>query len=364
MTDALRFEPKSASPDWAVNHLGKRSEWELELGNNRIYDLGRDYERSFADLTAGQPQENVEIYTDFLRRAKFEGISLVRRINYMRALKRLKGITGDLPLKELSKRHIDAYLAQIGSTSPGTRQILFYGLKRFLRFLGKEDLLKGVKPAPVRELKVSAADLLTREDLGKLLEACSTTRGRAFLMALYESGARIGELLNLKRSDVEFDANGVILNLDGKTGRRRIRLVESVAYLRRWLDEIKANHHEAAYLWFGVSEKEPSQYAATAKFLKKTARIAGLRKKVYPHLFRHSRASELAQKLKESQLRAFMGWGAASDMPRVYIHLSAQDMDKAILELYRTEDVKHVANTSLDEIANIFEMYRKMKAIC
>jgi integrase len=181
-------------------------------------------------------------------------------------------------------------------------------------------------------------------------------------MALYESGARIGELLNLEIRDLEFDCDGVLVYLDGKTGRRRIRLVESVAYLRRWLDEIRKNHPSVRHVWFGPDGKEPSKYPACMKFLKKTAREAGLRKKVYPHLFRHSRASELAQKLKESQLRAFMGWGAASDMPRVYIHLSAQDVDKAILQLYkpaRTEE-----NNDMSEFMQFYQMFKKAKALC
>jgi len=353
MTKKDGLQPISRAPDWVSN---RASEWD---GNNRIYNLGKKYEKSFAMLTEGQPEENVKLYSDFLRRTKFEGISIVRQINYMRALKRLKAITKDLPLKGLSKCHTDAYLAQISDSSPGTRQILFYCLKKFLVFLRKAELLDGVKPAPARDLKVSAADLLTREDLARLLEACPTARGRAFIMTLYESGARIGELLNLRRSDVELDAYGVILNLDGKTGRRRVRLVESVAYLKRWLDEIRNDAPDAVYVWFGVSEKEPSQYAATAKFIKTTARKAGLRKKVYPHLFRHSRASELAQKLKESQLRAFMGWGAASDMPRIYIHLSAQDVDKAILDIY-----KEGRPCELDEMKKFYQVWQQMKTIC
>jgi len=315
---------KSEVPVWDNNQKVKTSEWDLELGNNRIYNLGREYERCFADLIDGQSKENVELYSEFLGRAKFEGIGIVRRRNYMRALRMLKGITGDLPLKELEKRHVDAFLSEISGASPGTRQIRFYCLKKFLVFLGKEEFLKGVKPALSKDIKVKPGDLLTREDLQRLLEACPTARGRAFLMTLYESGARIGEMLNLEVNDVEFDQNGALLDLDGKTGRRRIRLVESAESLRRWMGEIKKEHPKAAFVWFGPDEGEPSNYAATVKFLRKTARMAGLRKKVYPHLFRHSRASELAQKLKESQLRAFMGWGAASDMPRVYIHLSAQ----------------------------------------
>jgi len=301
---------------------------------------------------------------EFLKRKKFEGIGVVRRLNYLRALNELKDAAGVFPFKEISKREIDLFLDRIGGKSANTLRIRFYCLKKFLEFIGRAKLLDGIKLPSKDEIKVKASDLLTREDLQKLVGACPTARSRAFIMSLYESGARIGEILNVQLRDVFFDGNGVLVEINGKTGKRRIRLVESARYLQEWMGELRKKHPKALYLWFGESDSEPSQYAATVKFLKQTARRAGLAKKVNPHLFRHSRASELAQKLREPQLRAFMGWGAASDMPQVYIHLSAQDMDKAILELYKTEDAKQATGTSLDEIANFFETYRKMKAIC
>jgi len=354
-------EPISAPPDWAVNQKVRSSEWDSD--NNRIYNLSRTYKRSFNKLLENQPDVNRRICTDFFKRMRFEGISQVRQINYMRALQRLQRTTGDLPLKELDKTHIDAYLTGIADASAGTKQILFYCLKKFLVFLGKEELLKGVKPAATKDIKVKASDLLTREDLQKLLEAAPTARGRAFIMTLYESGARIGELLNLERKEIEFDSDGALMDLDGKTGRRRIRLVESAQLLQKWFDEIAKENPTARYVWFGA-DGQPSQYRACAKFVVVTAKRAGLRKKVYPHLFRHSRASELAQKLKESQLRAFMGWGADSKMPRVYIHLSAQDVDRAIPDLYKPERAQsNIPAGDLSEFMRLYEMFKRTKAL-
>ena len=351
-------EPIGKLPKWDFNRRVNVSEWDIDQGNNRIYNISRTYEREFKELVKDQPPENVKIFEDFLKRMKFEGISVVRRLNYIRALKLLEGSP-----RTLDRRQVDLFLDKISRYSVGTVRIRFYCLKKFLDFLGKGDLLKGIKPPSEKEIKVRASDLLTREDLQKLLEATYTARRRAFVMMLYESGARIGELLNIELRDLEFDSDGVLVYLEGKTGRRRIRLVESASYLRKWVNEIKRTHPNTPYLWFGVSDKEPSQYAAVVKFLKQTAKRAGLRKKIYPHLFRHSRASELAQKLKESQLRAFMGWDAASDMPRVYIHLSAQDLDKAILDLYKQENCAQESKPALDEITKFYEFWKKFKAV-
>lgn len=343
-----RCEPKRKMPGRALD------EWD----NNRIYRIGATYAKEFLRLQEGEPPENVRAYADFLKRAEFEGISVVRRLNYIRALLALKAIRRGAPLGEISQEDISGFLDSLSHLSAGTIRLRFFSLKRFLKFLGKPELLEGIRPPPDDDVKVRASDLLTREDIQKLIEACPTVRGRAFLMTLYESGARIGELLNARLGDFEFDANGVLVEIDGKTGRRRIRLVESAKHLRDWFKELKESHPGTHYVWFGKGD-EPSQYAATLKFLRKTAKTAGLRKKVYPHLFRHSRASELAQKLREPQLRAFMGWGAASDMPRIYVHLSAQDMDRAILELYAQPQEKNVV---MDEMAQFYAFWKQMKA--
>ena len=345
---------------------GAPNEWD----NNQIYNISRTYERHFARLIARQPKENVELYTRFLKRMKIAGISIVRRLNYIRSLLILKKILKGKLVSEVGKEHIDSFFDEVSHNSSATIQMRFNCLKKFLRFIGKGEVVDGIKTHRKKEIRVRAGDLLTREDIQKLLDATSTKRGRAFILMLYESGARIGEMLNVRLDDLEFDQHGVLASLDGKTGRRRIRLVESAQYLKDWVNEIKLTHPDTPYLWFGIDDRRPSQYATTVKFLRQTSGKAGLRKKISPHLFRHSRASELAQKLREPQLRAFMGWAGSSDMPQVYIHLSAQDMDKAILELYKTENSKletvvcaqHSAS-ELDEIRDFCRFWRAMKSM-
>lgn len=338
----------------------KRELNEWDSGNIGIYSLAKNYERQIEKLFDGQPEENVRAYTDFLKRAKFEGISISRRGNYLLALRALKEVMGKRLVSTINKDDVQGFLDKISVHSQATVKIRFYCLKKFLKFLGKVELLGDLKPPPEGDVKVKASDLLTREELEKILQACPTVRGKAFLMMLYESGARIGELLNLRVCDVLFDPNGALVEINGKTGRRRIRLVESAQHLSEWLKELKATRPNAIYAWVGVRDNQPSKYPATTKFIKDTAKLAGLRKRVYPHLFRHSRASELAQKLREPQLRAFMGWTGASDIPQVYIHLSAQDMDRAILELYHKDETP---KTEMQDIMKFFDIYKQMKAL-
>ncbi|MGC8567488.1 MAG: hypothetical protein ACP5M8_07580, partial [Caldisphaera sp.] len=69
-----------------------------------------------------------------------------------------------------------------------------------------------------------------------------------------------------------------------------------------------------------------------SKMLKEVAVKAGIQKRIYPHLFRHSRASYYANKLTEQQLKAFFGWTGGSQMAATYVHLSGRDIDNAVLQ--------------------------------
>jgi integrase len=60
----------------------------------------------------------------------------------------------------------------------------------------------------------------------------------------------------------------------------------------------------------------------------------GLNKRLYTHLLRHTRATELASILTEVQLKELLGQVQGSDMPSVYVHLSGRDVDNALLKAH------------------------------
>ena len=183
------------------------------------------------------------------------------------------------------------------------------------------------------ERRTLPEEILTRDEVKKVVEAARNPRDRALLMVLYESGARAGELLNIRIKHVQFDQYGAQVMLDGKTGMRRIRLIDSVPDLKIWL-----NHHPRA------SESEAHLFVEMRNFgdmkshntllhiIHAAAKRAGISKRIYPHLFRHSRATHLAQEFTEQELKIIFGWSGGSDMPSTYVHLSGGDIDNKMLE--------------------------------
>jgi site-specific recombinase XerD len=175
-------------------------------------------------------------------------------------------------------------------------------------------------------------DMLTEEEVQKMICARSMPRDRAFIAALYESGCRIGEILPLKLSQLRFDANGAQLLVNGKTGFRRVRVIASVPYLTEWVNKHPRKDDPESPLW--LSEKAGKfSYGAAVQLLKRTAKLGGISKRVNPHNFRHSRASFIANHLTEAQMNEYFGWAQGSDMTSIYVHLSGRDVDGALLRL-------------------------------
>jgi len=75
--------------------------------------------------------------------------------------------------------------------------------------------------------------------------------------------------------------------------------------------------------------------------LRETVKRTGIKKRVWIHGFRHSRATHLSEHLTEQQMKKYLGWTAGSDMPAIYCHLSGKDMDKAVKAMYGIEEIEN-----------------------
>lgn len=204
----------------------------------------------------------------------------------------------------------------------------------------------------IENVKVSGTEklpneLLTKDEILKIIDAADCNQDKAFIAALAESGCRIGELLSCRIKDVERISDGIKFTFPrGKTGSRTVLLAYMASYITRWLEEHPLRKNEDAPLWITkrkhsiskdntvVREYRPIEYNTAAGILSRVVKKAGIKKRVHAHLFRHSRATVLSRDLTESQLKKYLGWKPGSNMPAVYIHLSNEDSDNAIRGLY------------------------------
>ncbi|AIY90067.1 tyrosine-type recombinase/integrase [Geoglobus acetivorans] len=276
-----------------------------------------------------------------------EGLSELRIGSYVEYLKRIRDIAEGKKLTEFDKSDVRGVinhyqiLCNRGDLSDSTVFEVKKTLKKFFKWLGKEELVSWFSLGNV-ENKLSPADLITEEEFKKMLSACQNSRDRAFLSLIYETGARIGEIGSMKIKDVIFDEYGAVVwfslrNTSSKKHRRKLRVVFSAQYLAAWLKDHPLKDDPEAPLWVKLSGKNRLQhveYNDIRAQLKRIAKRAGIKKRIYPHLFRHTRATRLLQQVPEIVGAKFMGWVPGTKMTRVYIHLADQDVENAILNLY------------------------------
>lgn len=211
-------------------------------------------------------------------------------------------------------------------------------LKKFYRWLRQaDDYPPEVKwlRSTMRNKRAKLPDeILTQEEVQKLITAALTTRDKAFIAFLYESGCRIGELLDLRIKQIQQHPHGFQITVEGKKGSRRILLIACVPYLTTWLNNHPRREDPGAPLWITTDYRvRKLSYARMNSILKNTAKRAGIHKAVNPHNFRHSRATHLARHLTEAQMKEYLGWVQGSDMASTYVHLSGRDIDSALLKL-------------------------------
>jgi len=210
------------------------------------------------------------------------------------------------------------------------------GSREFIQ-VGDPPETKNVRMKKVKD-KIAREDLLDEADRIKLLHACGeNARDRALIDCHMEAGTRPGEILNLRIKHVTFDKHGAVLQVDGKTGARTVRIVKATPNLAAWIAVHPFKNEPEKPLWPNLSHHKkgnPISYAGARQILQRRCKIANLSKRVYLNLFRHSEATFTANFMTEAQMRKRHGWSSDSKMPARYVHLVNADVEDAIFKHY------------------------------
>lgn len=242
---------------------------------------------------------------------------------------------------KLSKADIEKSMATLerSAYSAKTKQNVKITVRAFYKhMLGQDEyfppLVRWIRTSITASKKYMPDDILTEQDVKRMLDVTGDARDAALIAVLYDSGARVGELLNLKIKDVDLDSSPGHLRLTGKTGTRITPLVFSVPYVGRYLDSYKDKKPDSP-LWRKIgtwsNSSEALDRSGVARVLSIAARKAVITKPTNPHAFRHARATWAANRLSDQQLKAFFGWTGGSRMAETYVSLSGRDLDDAWL---------------------------------
>lgn len=283
---------------------------------------------------------NRKAILDFSDSCFSEGLSTRRVLKYLYTLARIATwVPKEFP--ETTREDIEHLATKIerSNYSEWTKHDYRVTLKKFFRWLrhcedGYPPEVKWLRTTMRKHRIKLPEEILTQEEVKAMIAAATNARDKAFVAALYESGCRIGEILNLQIRQIQPHPHGFQITVTGKKGPRRLLLIASAPYLTEWLNQHPKHQSPDAPLWLTDNyHAERPTYSRVSMILKTLAKRALINKAVNPHNFRHSRATHLAKHLTEAQMNEYMGWVQGSNMPSTYVHLSGRDVDYVLLKL-------------------------------
>jgi integrase/recombinase XerD len=202
----------------------------------------------------------------------------------------------------------------------------------------------------------------TSEDDLLFLKYCPSKRMKCFHMMARDTSCRPHELLKLRIKDVNFKITPdkyqyAELLVNGKTGSRPLVLIDSIPYLKDYLDHehpqpgnpnaiLLSGYKKSFGRAIGIQALESLYRGYQKKLFPKLLespnvlpedkpKIKELLKKPWnPYILRHSSLTEKSKILKEHILSQYAGWSIGSSMPQKYLHYLGNESSESILQAY------------------------------
>jgi len=248
------------------------------------------------DLTKKQI-DNSEFLKLFLEAKKIEGCS-ERTIQYYRVTieKMLQKVT--IPARKITTEDMRDYLAgyqQINNCSKVTVDNVRRNISSFFFWLEEENYILKSPMRRIHKIKTNkqVKETISDEDIEKLRDACRCHRDLAIVDLLYSTGMRVGELVSLNRSDVNFELRECVVL--GKGGKERKVYFDAKAklHLQEYLNG-RVDNNSALFVTLD-RPFERLKISGVEIRVRSLGKSVGLLK-IHPHKFRRSMATRAIDK--------------------------------------------------------------------
>lgn len=163
-------------------------------------------------------------------------------------------------------------------------------------------------------------------EMEMLRDACKNgcLRDRAILEVLRSTAVRVGELISINRTDVDWNTGNVVVYGEKNRKYRTVCLDDTARYhLKKYIDS-RTDNKQALFV-AGKKPVERLERAGVRAVLRSIRKRAGLERRVYPHLFRKTTATNMVRRGCPRDLVAFYLGHANGDIKTLNKYYAATD---------------------------------------
>jgi integrase/recombinase XerD len=247
-------------------------------------------------------------------------------------------------IASLNNRHVELYIEDVyirRQYSISKQRQFISALKIFIRYYPRitMEALHLVRPKRDKTLPT----VLAIEEVIAIIRVTKNLKHRAIIALIYSCGLRISELIDLELSHIDVNRRQItIKNAKGRKDRYVIIADSFLPLLHNYLGTYNPKHYFAE----GQSHGKYSAESIRA-FLKKSCRLAQIRKRVTPHTLRHSYATHLLEQGTDIRyIQALLGH-AKPETTMIYTHVAKKDLlaissplDHAVKQIMDTQKQK------------------------
>ena len=254
--------------------------------------------KSFSENEAEKENISNEEYLKlFLDAKRIEGCS-ERTIQYYQiTVSRMLQII-ETPIRKITTGEIRKYLVEyqkINNCGKVTVDNIRRNISSFFSWLEEEDY---ILKSPMRRIhkiktKQQVKETISDETIEKLRDHCKCARDLAIIDLLYSTGIRVGELVNLNRSEVDFEARECVVFGKGDKERRVYFDAKAKLHLQNYL-QMRTDENPALFVTLDAPY-DRLKISGVEIRLRELGRSLNL-EKIHPHKFRRTMATRAIDK--------------------------------------------------------------------
>ncbi|MDH0674313.1 MULTISPECIES: site-specific tyrosine recombinase XerD [Empedobacter] len=264
---------------------------------------------------------------------------------YLRDIQKLINYSDKQPL-DYSQDDLRDFVHDFASSEYSVRSQarVISGLKSFFGYLQLEDFREDNPTSLLETPKIGMKlpDVLSEKEIDKMIEVIDLSkpegqRNRAIIEVLYGCGLRVSELINLKISDLFFDDG--FIRVIGKGNKQRLVPISdyTIKYINLYKESIRIHLPiQVGFEDFLFLNRRGKNLTRVMIFtiVKELSIIAGVKKTISPHTFRHSFATHLLKNGADLRAIQLMLGHESITTTEIYTHVDQEFIRDAIIKFH------------------------------